>query len=109
MNYESVYSSIFCIFFTGFVVLFPAFLSEFIFQNYEKAQSSDEFKDKYDSLIKEFAIEKGIMQINFYPIFLIRRCIFGAILVFAYDYSVAQLILIEISNIFVFLYIYIYI
>ena len=78
-----------------------------MFRNYEKAQSSEEFKDKYDSLIKEFAIEKGIMQINFYPLFLIRRSIFGAILVFGYDYPIAQLLLIEFSNIGVYIYIYI--
>ena len=81
-----------------------------MYRNYEKAQKSEKFKDKFDSLIKEFAIEKGIMQINFYPAFLIRRSIFGAILVFSYDYPIAQLIFIEFSNLCVnFIYSFIYI
>ena len=108
MNYESVYTSVLCIFVVGFVVLFPAFLSEFMWRNYQKAQESDEFINKFDSLIKEFDIQKGILQINFYPVFLIRRCLFGAILVFLFDYPTLQLICIEFTTICVNIYIYIY-
>ena len=85
----------------GFVIFLPAYLSEFMYRNYKRAQEAEEFRDKFDSLIKEFAIEKGIFQLNFYPIFLLRRSIYGAILVFLFDSPVAQLILIEITNIFV--------
>ena len=66
-----------------------------MFRNHEVAQTSEEFRNKYDSLIKEFNIEKGILPINYYPIFLLRRSIFGAIIVFAQNSPVFQLIAIE--------------
>ena len=107
-SYNSVCALLFCVLFVSFVALFPAYLSEFLFQHYGDAQTSDEFQHKFDSLIKEFDIKKGANKMHFYPIFLLRRSIFAAILVFLQTSPLAQLILINILT-FIVSYIYIYI
>ena len=108
MSYNSAFALTFCMFFVGFVVFCPAYLSEFLFQHFDDAQDSTGFRDKFNSLIKEFDIEKGISKLHFYPIFLLRRSIFGAILVFLQDSPYTQLIMINILT-FIVSYIYMYV
>ena len=107
-TFSEVFTSLLCIFFMIFVILIPSFLSEFLFRNHKLAIENENFQKKYDTLIEEFAFTKGIFQANYYPVWVFRRVIYAAILIFCQGNPIAQLILIQLSNIFV-IYIYIYI
>ena len=102
-----IYTSGLCVIFMCLVIAFPIYLSEFLFQNYDRAKNNEQFRTKFDSLLKEFNIKKGILQINHYPVFIIRRTMFAAILVFLEQYPIFQLILIEITTFIVILVYYI--
>jgi len=53
---------------------------------------SQEFKDSYGTLCEDLRIEDS--SVFFYPIFMFRRIIYAALLVFIYQFPVLQLWLI---------------
>ena len=85
----------------SFCSVLPSLSIRIHIQKLSKGPRITDFQNRFDSLFKEFAIRKGIMHSKFYSILLFRPTIFGAIIVFLWEYPKAQLVLIQISTLLV--------
>lgn len=77
-----------CLFF-----LTPAFLILFIIRNREKMlnRSDSDFNSRWGALYEEFRVASGLPSIAFYAYFILRRCVYGIVLICLHSYPTFQL------------------
>jgi hypothetical protein len=77
----------------------PAYFSEFFYEHAEEARYDHEFRRRHSSFLQNFRTKADLLNIMFYPIYLFRRLVFAAILVFLFAFPRIQLGFIIVSSI----------
>jgi hypothetical protein len=80
------------------LVCAPAYISDFYYRHITESREDPAFRQDHAMFLQAFRVKTNIYNLMFYPIFLMRRTVFAAILVFLVDYPVLQIGLISIST-----------
>ncbi len=95
-NWSQINAMMFLFVFGVFVIMLPFVLMSLISANRHRVRKKA-FETKYGMLTEEVK-RKDILQLMYYPIFLFQRVYIVGVIVFGYQYPIAQVLLVMLSN-----------